>query len=311
MKLLLSVFTLILLFSNCAGDSSEEKVDLKTFKDKISYALGADHARAISESGDPNYDKYNFEKLIDGFIIGLKNSEAFDKDCRNTLMKLYGENGREFHEKFSIHGSECVGKLSGSIFHASWKKNKALNKIDLEKVIIGFKHGIAKKDTLVKREEQAMMIQSFMFDVYKLNGLEMIEKAKKINGALIHSSGIVVETIEQGTGTKPAKGDDVLAHYILMNATGDTLQNSYDIVKIYKQPLTAFSLNSVIPGWQEGMPLLNKGGKYKLYIPYHLAYGETGMYNPQSKSYDIQPYQSLVFFIELINHGKSGSLTKK
>lgn len=311
MKLLLSVFALILLFSNCAGDSSEEKVDLKTFKDKISYALGADHARAISESGDPNYDKYNFEKLIDGFIIGLKNSETFDKDCRNTLMKLYGENGREFHEKFSIHGSECVGKLSGSIFHASWKKNKALNKIDLEKVIIGFKHGIAKKDTLVKREEQAMMIQSFMFDVYKLNGLEMIEKAKKIKGALIHSSGIVVETIEQGTGTKPAKGDDVLAHYILMNATGDTLQNSYDIVKIYKQPLTAFSLNSVIPGWQEGMPLLNKGGKYKLYIPYHLAYGETGMYNPQSKSYDIQPYQSLVFFIELINHGKSGSLTKK
>ena len=311
MKLLLSVFALILLFSNCAGDSSEEKVDLKTFKDKISYALGADNARAISESGDPNYDKYNFEKLIDGFIIGLKNSEAFDKDCRNTLMKLYGENGREFHEKFSIHGSECVGKLSGSIFHASWKKNKALNKIDLEKVIIGFKHGIAKKDTLVKREEQAMMIQSFMFDVYKLNGLEMIEKAKKIKGALIHSSGIVVETIEQGTGTKPAKGDDVLAHYILMNATGDTLQNSYDIVKIYKQPLTAFSLNSVIPGWQEGMPLLNKGGKYKLYIPYHLAYGETGMYNPQSKSYDIQPYQSLVFFIELINHGKSGSLTKK
>jgi len=310
MKLLFSVFALILLFSNCSGDSAEEKVDLKTFKDKLSYALGADHARAISESGDPNYDKYNFDKLVDGFVVGLKNSEAFDKECRNTLMQLYGQNGKSFNEKFAPEGSECVGKLSGSIFSASWKKNKALNKIDLQKVIIGFKHGLAKKDTLVKREEQAMMIQNFMFDIYKLNGLEMIEKAKKIKGALIHESGIVIETIVQGTGTKPTKGGDVLAHYILMNSTGDTLQNSYDIVKMYKQPLTAFSLNSVIPGWQEGMPLLNKGGKYKLYVPYHLAYGETGMYNPQSKSYDIQPYQSLVFFIELIDHGKTGSLTK-
>lgn len=310
MKLLLSFFALILLLSSCTGESTEEKVDLKTFKDKLSYALGADHARAISESGDPNYDKYNFEKLVDGFIIGLKNVEAFDKDCRNTLMQLYGKNGREFNEKYALHGSECVGRLSGSIFSTSWEKNKALNKIDLQKVIIGFKHGIAKKDTLVKREEQAMMIQNFMFDIYKLNGLEMIEKAKKIKGALIHESGIVIETLVQGTGAKPAKGDDVLAHYILMNATGDTLQNSYDIVKIYKQPLTAFSLNSVIPGWQEGMPLLNKGGKYKLYVPYHLAYGETGMYNPQTKSYDIQPYQSLVFFIELIDHGKPGTLTK-
>jgi FKBP-type peptidyl-prolyl cis-trans isomerase len=149
-----------------------------------------------------------------------------------------------------------------------------------------------------------------MFDIYKLNGLEMIENAKKTKGVLIHSSGIVVETVQQGFGTKPSKGDDVLAHYILMNATGDTLQNSYDLVKQYNQPLTAFSLNSVIIGWQEGMPLLNKGGKYRLYIPYNLAYGETGMYNPQSKSYDIQPYQSLVFFIELIDHGKPGTLTK-
>ncbi|NDF61222.1 MAG: hypothetical protein EB100_09090, partial [Crocinitomicaceae bacterium] len=146
MKLLLSAFVLVLFFSNCTGDSTEEKVDLKTFKDKLSYSLGADHARAISESGDPNYDKYNFDKLVDGFEIGLKNSEAFDKDCRNTLMQLYGKNGKEFNEKFASHGSECVGKLSGSIFNASWKKNKALSKIDLQKVIIGFKHGIAKKD---------------------------------------------------------------------------------------------------------------------------------------------------------------------
>ena len=95
-----------------------------------------------------------------------------------------------------------------------------------------------------------------------------------------------------------------------MNALGDTLQSSFDMVEIYKQPLTPFGLANVIQGWQEGIPTMKKGGTYKLYVPYHLAYGEQGMFNPQTKKYDIQPYQSLVFYIELINHGPAGTLTK-
>ncbi len=299
-----------LLVVSCSNDKSEDVIELMTFKDKLSYSLGADHARAISESGDPNYGKYALDKMVEGFRQGLKDTSAFDATCKNTLLKLYGGNGRSFDPKYAEKGSECVGRLSGVIFNSSWTKNKGLNKIDLEKVIAGFSHGLAKKDTLINRQEQSMMIQNFMFDIYKLNGINMVEKAKKIKGAIITPNGVVVETLQDGSGTKPAKGDDVLAHYVLMNASGDTLQSSFEMVEKYKQPLTAFSLGAVIAGWQEGIPLMKKGGKYKLYVPYHLAYGEQGMYNPQTKNYDIPPFQSLVFYIELINHGKPGTLTK-
>jgi FKBP-type peptidyl-prolyl cis-trans isomerase FklB len=155
-----------------------------------------------------------------------------------------------------------------------------------------------------------MMIQNFMFDMYKINGLNMVEAAKSKKGVKISKSGVVVETIKEGTGSNPQAGDDVLAHYILMNSTGDTLQSSFDMVNIYKQQLSPFSLKSVIPGWQEGMPMMKKGGTYKLYIPFHLAYGEQGMYNPQTRRYDIPPFQSLIFYVELINHGKPGTLVK-
>ncbi len=299
----------LLLFS-CANSEEKEAVKLTSFKDKISYALGADHARAITESGDPNYGKYDLVKMVDGFEQGLKNKESFDESCKTTLMKLYGNSGRSFDPKFAVKGSECIGKLSGVIFNSSWTKNKALDKIDLKLVIKGFTDGLNKVDTIIKRDEQSMMIQNFMFDIYKLNGEKLISDAKKIKGTTITPSGIVVQTIKEGNGTNPVKGGDVLAHYILMNALGDTLQSSFDMVKIYKQPLTAFGLANVIKGWQEGIPMMKKGGTYKLYVPYHLAYGEQGMYNPQSKKYDIQPYQSLVFYIELINHGPAGSLTK-
>lgn len=299
------------VFVSCSSDDSEgNDVQLKTFKDKISYSLGADHARAISESGDPNYSKYNLEKIISGFEVGLKNDKAFDEGCKNSLLKLYGPSRKGFDANYAETGSECIGKLSGMIFNTSWKKNNGLDKLDLKLVKIGFKHALEKRDTLIKRDEQSMMIQNFMFDMYKINGLNMVEAAKSKKGVKITKNGVVVETIKEGNGTNPQAGDDVLAHYILMSSTGDTLQSSFDMVNIYKQPLTAFSLKSVIPGWQEGIPMMKKGGVYRLYIPYQLAYGEQGMYNPQTRRYDIPPFQSLIFYIELINHGKSGSLSK-
>jgi FKBP-type peptidyl-prolyl cis-trans isomerase FkpA len=150
-----------------------------------------------------------------------------------------------------------------------------------------------------------------MWDMNKQNGISMLENAKKLKNTVSTSSGLVLETLQEGKGGNPSPSDDVLAHYILMNSSGDTLQSSFKMVELYKQKLTAFSLLSVVPGWTEGIPMMKKGGKYKLYLPFHLAYGEQGMFNPQTQSYDIQPFESLVFYIELLNYGKAGSLTSK
>ena len=310
MRNILYLLVISFFVFSCSDSNEEEKVNLSTFKDKLSYSLGADHARSISESGDPNFGKYNLDKMVQGFEIGIKDKSAFDDACKNTLKNLFSSSGKSINEKYLEEGSLCIGKLSGTIFKDSWTKNKGIDKLDLKKIIVGFKHGIQKRDTLIKREEQSMMIQNFMFDIYKINGINMVEEAKKLSNTQITPNGVVVQTLKEGNGAKPSVGDDVLAHYILMNSSGDTLQSSFDLVEKYGQPLTAFSLSSVIPGWQEGIPYMKKGGTYKLYIPFHLAYGEQGMYNPQSKKYDILPFQSLMFYIQLLNVGKPGSLTK-
>ncbi|MCE3297335.1 MAG: hypothetical protein K0R65_3049 [Crocinitomicaceae bacterium] len=306
------VCSLLLVLASACGDSAaeQEKIELKSFKDKLSYTLGADHARAISESGDPNYDKYVIEEIVKGFQEGVKNDKAFDKDCKATMSSLFGQSGQEFNQKYANEGSNCIGKISGIFFASGWKQKNAMSRIDMKKVLIGFEHGLRKVDTLVPRTEQATMVQEFMADLNKLNGAAMMDKATNKKGVTVTKSGIVLETLKEGTGGKPSPGDDVLANYILMNSLGDTMQSSFEMTEKYKQPLQPFSLGEVVAGWQEGMPMMKKGGIYRLYIPYHLGWGEQGMFNPQTQTYEIQPYESIVFYIELLDYGKPGSLRK-
>ena len=59
-----------------------------------------------------------------------------------------------------------------------------------------------------------------------------------------------------------------------------------------------FTLNSVIPGWTEGMQLIGEGGHVELYVPANLAYGESG--RPS-----IEPNSTLIFDVELVHVGKT------
>jgi FKBP-type peptidyl-prolyl cis-trans isomerase FkpA len=54
------------------------------------------------------------------------------------------------------------------------------------------------------------------------------------------------------------------------------------------------SLGSLITGWQEGVPLIGKGGSITLYLPPSLAYGANG-------SSSIPPNSNLIFQIELVD----------
>jgi len=51
----------------------------------------------------------------------------------------------------------------------------------------------------------------------------------------------------------------------------------------------------VIPGWAEGIMLMNVGSKYRLYIPSSMAYGERGA------GQIIPPFSTLIFTVDLLD----------
>ena len=114
--------------------------------------------------------------------------------------------------------------------------------------------------------------------------------AKAPIGDLTSSSGLIYHTITEGTGRSPMATDTVKVHYRGTLLDGTEFDSSY----AHGKPVT-FTVNRVIPGWQEVIPRMHVGDKWKVVIPPSQAYGERGEL-PR-----IGPNEALVFDIELVD----------
>ena len=111
----------------------------------------------------------------------------------------------------------------------------------------------------------------------------------KKDGVVTLPSGLQYQVLKEGNGKKPSATDQVVCHYEGTLIDGTVFDSSYQ----RNQPAT-FGLNQVIPGWTEGVQLMQEGAKYRFFIPYKLAYGERGA------GAQIPPFATLVFDVELI-----------
>ena len=100
---------------------------------------------------------------------------------------------------------------------------------------------------------------------------------------------LVIEDIVIGDGAEATPGATVDVHYLGVEyESGDEFDSSWG-----RGETISFPLNGLIAGWQEGIPGMKAGGRRKLTIPPHLAYGPAGGHFLGGKT--------LVFVIDLIS----------
>lgn len=100
---------------------------------------------------------------------------------------------------------------------------------------------------------------------------------------------LVMKDIEVGSGEEAAPGATVDVHYVGVDyETGEEFDSSWN-----RGQSINFPLQSLIAGWQEGIPGMRVGGRRELVVPPHLAYGPAGGSHRLSG-------RTLIFVIDLL-----------
>ncbi|MBL4821534.1 MAG: FKBP-type peptidyl-prolyl cis-trans isomerase [Gammaproteobacteria bacterium] len=110
-------------------------------------------------------------------------------------------------------------------------------------------------------------------------------------GVVELDSGLQYMILESGdaSGPSPEVTDAVLAHYHGTFTDGSVFDSSVD-----RGEPAQFGVSQVIAGWTEALQLMKAGDKWRLFIPYSLAYGEAG--SPPT----IPPFATLIFDVEIL-----------
>ena len=178
-------------------------------------------------------------------------------------------------------------------------KSQGLDTIDASSVAQAFTDVFEGNESAISEEESNEIMKEFS---EKMMAREA-EKSAKANeagkaylaengakdGVITTKSGLQYEVITSGDGAKPTTADQVTVHYHGMLTDGTVFDSSVE----RGQPIS-FGVNGVIAGWTEALQMMPVGSKWKLYIPYNLAYGERGA------GQSIGPYSTLIFEVELL-----------
>jgi len=208
-------------------------------------------------------------------------------------------------EKESVALESEKDKLSYSLGHNIGQNIKQQG-VDINQDLLakGIADALTGTKSLLTPEEAAKVMQDFrkkqMEEMNKRRqeqaqknleeGQQFLEENKKKEGVKTLPSGLQYRIVTEGKGNTPKATDKVTTHYRGKLINGTEFDSSYK----RNQPAT-FPVNGVIQGWQEALQLMKEGGKWELFIPANLAYGERSM-NPT-----IPPNSVLVFDIELIS----------
>lgn len=222
---------------------------------------------------------------------GNKESEkemtTFTDSVSYTIGNDIGKNLQKSVESGQIEVTpEFIAK--GIISALDTSVDLLLTDEDMKAVMDKFQEEIQRKQI---EEQQAQLDQAAKTSgPEKEMGAKFLAENKTKDGVITTASGLQYKVIKQGKGAKPAATDKVRVHYHGTFLNGTVFDSSLE-----RGEPVEFPLNGVIPGWTEGLQLMNIGSKYTLFLSSDLAYGDRG------DGQKIPGGATLIFDVELLD----------
>ena len=191
--------------------------------------------------------------------------------------------GKDIYQSWLQQNLGINGQAAGQSMIDCYKGQNTWNDAMMRPLLNRFQQEFEKR----QREEQERMMAGK--DDSIAAGKKFLEENANNKSVYQTKSGLQYKIVKKGNGKKPKATDKVKVHYTGTLIDGKKFDSSVD-----RGEPAEFFLNQVIPGWTEGLQLMDVGSKYILYIPYNLGYGEQPMGA-------IPPGSTLIFEVELLD----------
>lgn len=273
------------------------------------YALGYSYGVQMGQSLKNAQGLSEQEKDVDKFIEGLKVAFTGDSVALELAKTSLNERSSKAASTDPEAGGQiayCIG-VTTNIGMVAQEIPMNAGDFDFGGVKDGYTDGLTLDSFKFTKVDMDSVLKTYLqpkFDEYSAimktreeakaavaieAGTKFLAENKEREGVITTESGLQYEIIQEGNGAKPSLTDKVKTHYHGTLIDGSIFDSSVD----RGQPAT-FPVNGVIKGWQEGIPLMSVGAKYRFFIPQDLAYGM------QAPSPKIPGGSALIFEVELI-----------
>jgi FKBP-type peptidyl-prolyl cis-trans isomerase len=219
------------------------------------------------------------------------------KELRADIQRLNTElEALKSSQEVNLENPDSKASYALGIMMASNLEAQGFEAPDLQAMMEAFKDVFSDQDLKIAPQEAQRIVQQYKQQVMekksaqaKAEGSNFLEQNKQKEGVKETESGLQYQILRAGSGKSPRPGQKVTVHY-----TGKLIDGTvFDSSEERGEPIT-FGVNQVIAGWTEALQLMQEGDRWRLFIPYNLAYGERGA------GAQIPPYATLIFDVELL-----------
>ncbi len=319
MKIRIGVLASLLVASiiSCTNNSSNNAIESNV--DSVSYIMGVlDGERLSQQFVQAGFDAVvNMEVYLNALNDAAKEKELrLEPDSNQTVVNNFF---REFQTQKMMgmqdtsglapafapaaslidSVSYLMGASDGKGLIKSFKQAGLDTLVKVNLYLEGLIASGKKQEVKIEGQPNLQMVQDFFeaqkekdlvekFGANKNAGEEFLAKNKALEEVSETTSGLQYEVITEGKGPRPTFSDKVKVHY-----TGTLIDGTVFDSSVERGEPAVFGVGQVIKGWTEALQLMPVGSKWKLYIPFELAYGTRDMG-------EIKPYSMLIFEVELL-----------
>ena len=236
-------------------------------------------------------NKINAPKLQE-FVKGLKEALESGKE-KSAYIQGLGI-GQQISQQMLPQFNQLVfaddttkkintDQLLAGLVNTLKNEKLAMSKMDANAYVQGEIEKAQKKQA----EKQEAQLKEQYKDSIAAGEKYLAENSKR-PGVVTLPSGLQYEILRAGNGQIPTDTDRVKVNYHGTLINGTVFDSS-----VQRGEPAVFGVTQVIPGWTEALKLMPVGSKWRIYVPYDLAYGS------QDRG-TIKPFSTLIFEVELL-----------